>query len=182
MSETAERYRLIGDGFDARVDATPASGWDAPSPCSEWTARDVVGHVVGNHRWLAATVQGSEPQPMADDEDPAEAWRGAYRDVLALAEDPVAMGKLVDGPAGTMPFEEMLDRFVCMDVLVHTWDLARAVGADEQLDETSVSLAYATLKPMDEEIRSPGFFGPKLDPPPAADIQTEFLYFVGRRA
>ena len=182
MSETSERYRLIGGGFDARVDATPADGWDAPSPCSEWTARDVVGHVVGNHRWLATPVQGGEPQPMADDEDPAEAWRGAFSTIRGLTEDRVAMGTLVDGPAGKMPFEQMLGRFVCMDVLIHTWDLARAVGADEQLDEASVSLAYAELKPMDEQIRSPGFFGPKLEPPPTADIQTEFLYFVGRRA
>ena len=182
MSETAERYRLIGGGFDARVEATPADGWDAPSPCSEWTARDVVGHVVGNHRWLVTAVRGGEPQPMADDEDPAEAWRGAYRAILALSEDPEAMGQLVDGPAGKMPFGQMLDRFVCMDVLVHTWDLARAVGADEHLDEASVSQAYETLKPMDEQIRTPGFFGPKLEPPPAADTQTEFLYFVGRRA
>jgi uncharacterized protein (TIGR03086 family) len=182
MSDTSQRYRLIGDGFDARVAAVPADRWDAGSPCPEWTARDVVGHVVGNHRWLATTVRGGEPQPMAVDEDPAEAWRDAYAGILALAEDPVAMDELVEGPAGKMPFEQMLARFVCMDVLVHTWDLARAVGGDEQLDEGSVTQAYRTLKPMDEQIRQPGFFGPKLEPPADADVQTEFLYFVGRRA
>jgi len=182
MSDTAQRYRLIGGGFDATVDATPADGWDAPSPCSEWTARQVVGHVVGNHRWLIATVRGGEPQPMGDDEDPAEAWRAAYAAIVDLTEDPAAMGELVDGPAGKMPFEQMLDSFVCMDVLVHTWDLARAVGTDEHLDEASVAQAYATLQPMDEQIRRPGFFGPKLEPPAGADLQTEFLYFVGRRA
>ena len=73
------------------------------------------------------------------------------------------MDELVEGPAGKMAFEQMLARFVCMDVLVHTWDLARAVGGDEQLDEGSVTQAYRTLKPMDEQIRQPGFFGPKLD-------------------
>jgi hypothetical protein len=31
-------------------------------------------------------------------------------------------------------------------------------------------------------IRRPGFFGPRLDPPADADVQTEFLYFLGRRA
>ena len=119
---------------------------------------------------------------MGDDEDPAEAWRAAYAAIVDLTEDPAAMGELVDGPAGKMPFEQMLDSFVCMDVLVHTWDLARAVGTDEHLDEASVAQAYATLQPMDEQIRRPGFFGPKLEPPAGADLQTEFLYFVGRRA
>ena len=69
-----------------------------------------------------------------------------------------------------------------MDVLVHTWDLARAVGAQERLDEDSVRMAYAALQPMDAMIRQPGVFGPKLDAPTGADVQTKFLYFLGRRA
>ena len=69
-----------------------------------------------------------------------------------------------------------------MDVLVHTWDLARTIGADEHLDEDSVRRAYEALKPMDAMIRQPNVFGPKLEPPMDADLQTEFLYFLGRRA
>ena len=61
-------------------------------------------------------------------------------------------------------------------------DLARAVGADERLDEGSVRHAYEVLKPMDAVIRQPNVFGPKLESPPGADLQTEFLYFLGRRA
>jgi hypothetical protein len=76
----------------------------------------------------------------------------------------------------------MLLQFVCMDMLVHTWDLARAVGGDERLDERSVQEAYETLKSMDAMIRQPNVFGPRLEPPPGSDIQTEFLYFLGRRA
>jgi uncharacterized protein (TIGR03086 family) len=182
MNDTAQQYRLVASGFDARVNATSGDGWTAPSPCAEWTARDVVGHVVGNHRWLATRVRGGEAAPMTDDEDPAEAWRGAYGAVLAITEDPAAMAAMVEGPMGEMPFEQMLGSFVCMDVLVHTWDLARAGGTDERLDEASVGAAYETMKPLDDQIRQPGFFEPKLEPPVGADTQTEFLYFLGRRA
>ena len=77
---------------------------------------------------------------------------------------------------------EIIGRFVTMDTLVHTWDLARTIGADERLDEDSVRRAYEALKPMDDMIRQPNVFGPKLDPPPGADLQTEFLFFLGRRA
>jgi uncharacterized protein (TIGR03086 family) len=182
MADGSEHYRLIAGGFDARVNAVVGGDWNAPSPCSEWKARDVVGHVVGNHRWLAAGVRGGETQPMADDEDPSEAWRNAYSAVLELTEDPVAMATKVEGPLGDMPFAEMLASFVCMDLLVHTWDLARAVGGDERLDEVSVSRAFETMKPLDDQIRQPGFFGPKVGPPAGADTQTEFLYFLGRQA
>jgi uncharacterized protein (TIGR03086 family) len=182
MSDASQHYRLIASGFDATVTATRPDGWDAPSPCSEWNARDVVSHVVGNHRWLAASVREDETRPMADDEDPVEAWRGAYRTVLAVTEDPAAMATILDSPMGKMPLEQMLGSFVSMDLLVHTWDLARAVGADEQLDEDSVAQAYEAMKPLDDQIRQPGVFGPKLEPPAGADTQTQFLYFLGRRA
>jgi hypothetical protein len=81
-----------------------------------------------------------------------------------------------------MAVGDMIGRFVTMDVLVHTWDLARTVGADERLDEESVRMAYEALKPMDAVIRRPNVFAAKIDPPPGADTQTEFLYFLGRRA
>ena len=45
-------------------------------------------------------------------------------------------------------------------------------GADERLDEDSVARAFALLEPMDAMIRRPNFFGPKLDPPDDADLQT----------
>jgi uncharacterized protein (TIGR03086 family) len=88
----------------------------------------------------------------------------------------------VDGPTGKMPAGEIIGSFVTMDLLVHTWDLARAIGADERLDEDSVRRCYELLQPMDAMIRQPGVFGPKLDPPGGADVQTAFLYFLGRRA
>ncbi len=80
-----------------------------------------------------------------------------------------------------MPAGQIIGQFVTMDLLVQTWDLARTVGADEHLDEDPVRLAYETLKPMDAMIRQPNVFGPRLEPPPDADLQTEFLYFLGRR-
>ena len=47
---------------------------------------------------------------------------------------------------------------------------------------SSVSRAYETMKPMDDQIRQPGAFGPKVAPPADADIQTQFLDFLGREA
>jgi uncharacterized protein (TIGR03086 family) len=94
----------------------------------------------------------------------------------------MAAAKEMDGPTGKMPAGQIIGQFVTMDVLVHTWDLARTIGADERLDEDSVRSAYEALKPMDAMIRQPNVFGPKLEPPKGADLQTEFLYFLGRRA
>ena len=169
-------------GFNAAVGAVSNDKWQAQSPCDGWKARDIVAHVVEGHRGVIAGVRGGESKPLGADEDPKHAWEEASRAMDELTGDSTAMAKEVDGPAGKMPAGQLIDQFVTMDVLVHTWDLARTVGADERLDEASVRRAYETLKPMDAHIRQPGVFGPKLEPPAGADLQTQFLYFIGRRA
>lgn len=182
MTDVQDAYRRVSTGFDAAVKAVTPDKWDAPSPCEQWKARDIVAHVVGGHRGVIAGVRGGESKPLGADEDPTQAWEEASRVMGEITGDPEALAKEIDGPTGKMPAEQIIGRFVAMDVLVHTWDLARTVGADEHLDEGSVRSAYETLKPMDGMIRQPGVFGPKLEAPPGADLQTEFLYFLGRRA
>ena len=182
MTDVQDRYRLVSDGFDAAVRAAAPDKWDAPSPCEQWKARDVVAHVVEGHRGVVAAVRGGESKPLGADEDPGQAWASARRAIDDIAGDAAALAREIDGPTGTMPAGQVIGRFVTMDVLVHTWDLARAVGADERLDEDSVRHAYEALKPMDAMIRIPNVFGPKVEPPRDADLQTEFLYFLGRRA
>ncbi len=182
MTDVHERYRLTSRRFDAAVSAVSPDKWEAQSPCDQWKARDVVAHVVAGHRSVIAGVRGGEPAALGADEDAARAWREAARAIEEITSEPEALAKEMDGPTGTMPAGQIIGQFVTMDLLVHTWDLARAVGADERLDESSVRDAYDALKPMDAVIRQPGVFGPKLEPPADADIQTEFLYFLGRRA
>jgi hypothetical protein len=79
-----------------------------------------------------------------------------------------------------MPTAMFVGRILSSDILVHTWDLARAVGGDEQLDADAVTQAYSGLKPMDAMIRQPGIFGPKVEPAAGAGEQEEFLNFLGR--
>lgn len=182
MTDVQDRYRQVSNGFDATVRAVTPDKWETQSPCEQWRARDVVAHVVAGHRGVIAEVRGGESKPLGADEDPAGAWEEASRTIDEITADPEVLAKEIDGPTGRMPAGQIIDQFVTMDMLVHTWDLARAVGADEHLDEDSVRRAYEAVKPMDAMIRQPYLFGPKLEPPPAADLQTEFLYFLGRRA
>jgi uncharacterized protein (TIGR03086 family) len=182
MTDVQDSYRVVSSGFDAAVRTVTPDQWGAQTPCEQWTARDLMAHIVENHRGVIASVRGGESEPLGADEDPRQAWENASRAIGEITRDQEAVAKEIDGPTGKMPAGQIIGQFVTMDVLVHTWDLARAVGADERLDEDSVRRAYEALKPMDAMIRQPYIFGPKLEPPPDADLQTEFLYFLGRRA
>jgi uncharacterized protein (TIGR03086 family) len=173
MSEAAQRYSRIAAGFDARV-AGIGDHWSATTPCTEWTVRDLVGHVVSVHRQVAAGLAATDP-------DLTAAWRAATSEIEATLSDPVRASAPVSGRFAPMPLEDLIGRLLCSDTLVHTWDLARATGQSEQLDEPAVTYAFTMLAPADEQLRGPGSFGPKIEPPPDADEQARFLCFLGRR-
>lgn len=178
--EVIDRVTGLVHGFDQRVQAASAGSWGNAAPCDGWTARDVVVHVGNNLLRLGNGLQGKEGREIAPDEDIVAAWDEA-RDTFLGALPGADLTVNVPGPFGPMPAEQVIGRLVSTDVLVHTWDLARAVGGDEQLDADACAQAYSGLKPMDAMIRQPGVFGPKVEAPEGADVQTEFLCFLGRQ-
>jgi uncharacterized protein (TIGR03086 family) len=182
MSEVSERYARVAAGFGERVAGVTDEAWTAPTPCTAWTVRDLVGHVVAVHRTVGAGLDASSPPPPATDTDLARAWATATAEIAAALSDPGRAAAPVSGRFTPMPLEELIGRLLCIDTVVHTWDLARATGQNEQLDAAAVAVAFAGIRPADEAIRGPGGYGPKLEPPPGADEQRRFLYFLGRRA
>ena len=82
---------------------------------------------------------------------------------------------------GRVRVDQSIDQFCLGDVLVHTWDLARAVGLDESLDATEVHRMFEGMEPMDEMLRQSGQFGPRVDVPADADEQTKLIAFTGRQ-
>ena len=182
MSQDAiNRVTRAVSGFDARVQATPESAWMNQSPCEEWKARDIVAHVTNNLRRVCAGLGGAARPEVGPDDDIRTQW-SETRDAFVSAASTADMSAMINGPFGPMPAEEFLAGIITSDTLVHTWDLARSVGADESLDADLVEGAYAGLKPLDAMIRRPGIFGDKIEALPTADRQTEFLSFLGRRA
>ena len=179
-NEVIDRVTGLVQAFDSRVQAAPADSWGNAAPCEGWTARDVVVHVGNNLSRIGNGLQGTEATEIGPDDDIVAAWNTS-RDTFLSG---IATGDLttpLPGPFGPMPAEQMIGRLISSDVLVHTWDLARAVGGDEHLDQDAVAQAYSGLKPMDAMIRMPGVFGAKIEAAEGDDTQTEFLKFLGRQ-
>ncbi|CAB4363544.1 MAG: TIGR03086 family protein [Actinobacteria bacterium] len=176
--EIVNRITSLVQSFDSRVQAAPADAWGNASPCEGWTARDVVVHVGDNLLRLGCGLAGQQPRSISADAEIVAAWNDA-RDTFLGTIPTADLSTALPGPMGPMPAIDMIGRFVSTDVLVHTWDLARAVGGDETLDAATVAAAYSGMKPMDAMIRRPGFFGARVDVADT-DTQTEFLSFLGR--
>jgi uncharacterized protein (TIGR03086 family) len=183
MSDIADRYDRLADDFAATIDAVPADRWGSPSPCEEWTARDVVAHVVETHEMFEGMVgrQLGDVRPVAD--DPAAAFAAARRVVSGHLRDPDAAGATYESPMlGTTTFAEMIDRFIAGDLVVHRWDLGTAAGLPIAMPADEIARLRANLSGMGDAMRGPGAFGPELEAPEGADEQTRLLAFLGRRA
>jgi len=184
-SEVADRYTAIADGFGARVDGCSGDAWALPTPCTEWTTRDVVEHVVGVHRLVLAMLTPAGPESLGPGTDMAGAdlpadWHATTAEMRSALRDPARATRVVTTPFGDMAFAELCSRMLCSDTLVHTWDVARATGQDERLDPHAVQTAWTWMVPAGDRLRASGGFGPPVPPPPGADTQTLLLCFLGR--
>jgi uncharacterized protein (TIGR03086 family) len=181
MSEISERYARLSDAFAAKIAAVPRHAWANPSPCADWTARDVVRHVVETQGMFLGFVGRSLGEVPSVDEDPAGAFDAARAVVLADLEDPARAAAEFDGMFGRSTFEAAVDRFLNFDLVVHGWDLARATGLDDTIAPGDVARVREAADTFGEAMRGPRAFGPALDPPPGADAQDELLAFLGRK-
>ena len=181
MTEISDRYRRLAAGFADRIAAVDTDGWNAPTPCDGWTARDLVGHVVGTQAMFLGLVGREMPAGPSAEDDPAAAWAHASHIIQADLDDPERAGVAFDGFFGPSTFEGAVDRFLNWDLVVHSWDLARATGGDEYVDAADARRVIDGAGAFGDAIRSPQVCGPEVVVPPDADLTARMLGLVGRR-
>lgn len=183
VGESAAQYARVSDRFGARVDGVPEGAWDAPAPCDGWVARDVVRHLVEWFPPFLATGAGIElASGPSVDEDPAGAWHALDEQIrLLLAEPEVASRTFAHPQAGTHPLDQAISMFFTGDLVIHTWDLARATGQDETIDAEMAVGMLAGMEPIDEMLRASGHYGPRVEVPADADVATRLIAFTGRQ-
>jgi uncharacterized protein (TIGR03086 family) len=146
--------------------------WDRRSPCDEWDARAVLEHVIGFHDALVLRPLGLKPNRPRD--DPQVRWQLTY-DALTQA-----LRKAMEPGNATQLDSHRLIPKLTRDVLVHAWDLARAVGADDRLDPEWCELCYAGLPADLQTLSATGMFKAPLAVNSETDSQARLLARLGR--
>lgn len=160
-----------------------------PSPCTEWTIRDVINHITGGSTMFAVCVEeGSVPDDllgklMGGDnlgDDYVGAWEAASTRAVAAFEAPGALEKMVKLPFGEMPAGVALNIAV-FDVLTHAADIASSTNQtieDTALLETALEIGHQMIGP---DLRTPGLFDPEQSAPQGATPEVRLLAFAGRK-
>jgi uncharacterized protein (TIGR03086 family) len=173
-------YDAHADRFTAVVGAAGDTEWSSPSPCEGWTAADVLDHVVDTQRDFldkrGADV-GARPEGT-----PQEEW-AAHRDVVRrVTADDAFVSEEYDGYFGRTTVADTLANFYGFDLLVHRWDLARALGQDVTWDDAELDKIEASLEGFGDALYSDGVCKPAIEVPAGASRQERALGRMGRRA
>ena len=187
MTDLLRLYDLAADEFGRRVHAVPADGWRNPTPCTEWTVRDLVNHLVVEQLWVPHLMAGQTVEEVGDSldgdrlgPDPAGAWDRAIGAARAAFGEPGALDRTVNLSYGPTPASDYL-RQMTDDLAVHAWDLARGIGADDTVDTELVHAVYEDALPQADGLAQSGLFAPRVEVPDDADEQTKLLGLFGRR-
>jgi uncharacterized protein (TIGR03086 family) len=188
MTEPIDLFRRATAAFGTHVHAITATQWHDPTPCTEWDVRMLVNHVAVEQLWVPPLVAGMGVADVGSDLDgdqlgqaPVGAWDAAVAGSSASFGAPGALEGTVELSGGPRATAEYCWEMT-VDALIHSWDLARAIGADETLDPELVVLVHARTLPMVEQLQETGLYAPPVPVPDDAPLQTKLLALFGRRA
>src|SRR5919199_4398906 len=150
------------------IDGVLADRWHASTPCTEWDARQVANHIIGENLWAGELLQGKTIEqvgnPLDGDltaDDPAAAYRRSVEVARRAAEAPGAMQATCHLSFGDYSGADYASQLF-MDTLIHGWDIAKGTGQDTRLDPELVSACLPIAEEVTRQFRAAGGFGEEL--------------------
>ncbi len=178
-----EQLGIILPAVQERIAQVPVEHLDDPTPCSAFRIRDLLDHIIGGASAFAPQLRGDDPPgepPPLTDETRLIAAITALDELLAAAKSPGAFERIVRLPFGEVS-GEVLARFVTVDGMVHTWDLARATGTPyDPPDELTLSVLASARELIGPELRDGDTFADEVPAPAGASPLIQLVAFTGR--
>jgi uncharacterized protein (TIGR03086 family) len=160
----------------------------APTPCTDFTVRALVNHLLFFGPSLAAAGRKEVVPPPAAAESDVDLTAGDWAaDLLAMLDDMSASWSTqaawdgatrVLGPTETPA--PVIGGMLVGEIALHGWDLARATGHPYPLDDELVSYLLEQLTMSAEQGRQMGAYGPEVAVPATAAPFDKVLGLTGR--
>ncbi len=186
---TVETLETAGTGFASVLAQVTDDQWSAPTGNEGRTVRQLVDHVVDGNRMASVILGGGTREEglavfggAAGEADIVAAFAVTNQDVLTAFAQPGALERVVAHPAIDMLGAQLLG-FRTGEYGLHGWDLARAIGADDAIDQSVLESLWAMLVAMAPMLVASGMFGTGSSGtvPDDAPLQLRVLDISGRR-
>lgn len=175
MSDIRDSYERHAAGMQTVL--TDGGDFAAPSPCAGWTAADVVDHVIDTQRdFLARQGVDLGARPGGD---PPAAW-AAHVAAVAERVDDETLHRGYDGAFGPTTIGATLADFYGFDMVIHRWDVARALGRDTTFSNAEMDAMEASVAVFGEHLYGEGVCRAAVPVPAGASRQDRLLGVLGR--
>lgn len=179
--EVRTQLEQLGPPLRSVVGGIRPDQLEQATPCSEFTVRGVLEHMVTGATVFAAGFRGEAPPAEVDTSDPVAQLGPALGELVDAILAPGGLEGTIAAPFGTVP-REVFARFVVLDGLVHGWDLARATGQRYEPPADLVQAVEAFARQtISDEMRVPGVFAAATPPPDGASPIERLAAFTGRQ-
>jgi uncharacterized protein (TIGR03086 family) len=173
MTDLLNSYRQAAEWTTGTLGG--AKDLDAPTPCEDWSLRDLLNHVLDTQRYFVSAARGESASPPGQtppdllSDDPSADLEKARTEVLDVFGQPGVVEKT--GPALAIAFSDML---------LHGWDLARATGQDATMPDGLAQAAYDSIHGRFTDEQRKGIFKPEIPVGDDATPQQRLLAYTGR--
>ncbi|MER7767446.1 TIGR03086 family metal-binding protein [Kitasatospora sp. NPDC096140] len=183
--EVREHYVAAVAEVTRLVRAVPEDGWTAPTPCRGWDVHTLVNHLAAQHLWVCQAVAGYTPEAIGRrfegdvlGRNPVGVWTMAADTAVRALHQPGAPDLLVHLSYGVRDAGGYA-RELTAETVVHSWDLARALGESGRMPPGAAAYALTEFQGY-RNLAGTGLFDPPVADAPAADAQDRLLALTGR--
>ena len=187
MDRIAMLERAV-DSASAMIRGAAADDLRKPTPCTEWDVKALMNHMAGACTLFTTALAGNKAElpprvpPDLLGSDPAGSYDRISQAMLDAWRAPGALERTLAMPMGEAPAALAIN-IILADQVLHTWDLARALGRpftiDADLAEASLETMHQILRP---EFRGPGRgFAEAVPCSDDAPVEERLVAFAGRR-
>jgi uncharacterized protein (TIGR03086 family) len=185
--EPVELLVVASEAFARRLRRVGRNDWRRPTPCSEWDVRALVNHVVGANVRYQLLLHGAPTEQVEATrtlnhlgDDALGSFVATADEVVACIHQDGALERIAHHASGDRTGRELLSMRI-LDAAIHGWNLARAIGADETLDNNVVAFLLAYTAGLDLGPQQHAFAPADTDVPRSASPQDQVLHRLGRQ-
>ena len=188
MTNRLELLRMARTDMQTRIEQIADDHWDLPTPCDEWSVRDLITHLVVGTIMTVELLRGASAEDAlvssraANLGDDLAASFVAASDIQEAAfAEPGALERICHHRLGDMTGDQVLGLRLT-DLAGHAWDLSRAIDIDETLEPRVISAIWEQIQPLIPILPSTGVFAaPEGDIADDASTQAKLLHVLGRK-
>jgi uncharacterized protein (TIGR03086 family) len=156
-----------------------------PTPCPAFDVRALINHMVQVNGYFGTVATGTSQSATSETfdvigDDPAGAHEQSVEALLKVLSEQGVMDRTFNTGVLEVPASVALQMMV-VEVTVHGWDLAKAIGADTSIDPELATRLLEPAKNNEGRRRPDGNpFGPAVEVPPTASPGDRLVAYLGR--